>query len=463
MLNRQKILIVDDEPGSIEAFRIILKNDYDVLCATSAEEGLKLISEQDIQLVLLDIIMPNMDGLTVLRKIRDMDSGLSVVMVTATKSIKSAVEAMKLGAFDYITKPFEVNEARLVVQNVMRSRALLHELTYLREELRHKYGFGHIIGKSKAIKEIFRTLNKVAPTKSTVLITGESGTGKELIARAIHFTTSRKNRPFVVVQSAAIPETLLETELFGHEKGAFTDATARKPGKFELAHEGTLFLDEIGEMSLAIQAKILRALEQREITRVGGTKPLNVDVRLIAATNRDLKKAVKEGTFRKDLYYRINVVPIVLPPLRERQGDIPLLANYFLDKCRKKLNPLVRDISPEAMELLVNYSWPGNVRELENIIERALTLTGNTTIFPADLPRDIYETSQVNTQPLIQGETLSLPQAVERLERNMVIKALEKNNWVIVDTADSLGVSPRVLKYKMRALEIKVKKTLVSK
>lgn len=477
---KQKILIIDDEPGSIEAFRVILKDDYEVLYTTSAEEGLKIIADEDIQLVLLDIIMPDMDGITVLHKIREKDSNLTVVMVTATRSIKTAVEAMKLGAFDYVTKPFEVNEARLIVKKAMQSRALFQELEYLRAELKQRYGFGNIIGKSKAVREIFRIVGKVAPTKSTVLITGESGTGKELVARAVHFTSPRRDKPFVVVQCAAIPETLMESELFGYEKGAFTDATARKLGKFELAHQGTLFLDEIGEMSPAIQAKILRALEQQEITRLGGTKPINVDVRLVVATNRDLKKAVKDGTFREDLYYRINVVPIALAPLRERKEDIPLLANYFLDKYSKEISSKVKEISPEALEALCNYPWPGNVRELENIIERVLTLASRRTILPEDLSRDIREgpepdasihqehagrPSQVkaaaNAQEY-QSQALPLPQAMEKVEKEMILKALDKNNWSLAEAAQQLGISRRVLKYKMNSLGIEGKKVLDS-
>jgi transcriptional regulator with GAF, ATPase, and Fis domain len=335
----------------------------------------------------------------------------------------------------------------------------------LRAELRERYGFGNIIGKSKVIREIFNTLNKVISTKSNILIMGESGTGKELIARAIHFASARRNKPFMVVQCAAIPDTLMESELFGHEKGAFTDATTRKLGKFELAHEGTLFLDEIGEMSPAIQAKILRMLEQREITRVGGTKLINVDVRLVAATNRDLKEETKKGNFREDLYYRINVVPIYLAPLRERKEDIPLLANHFLDKYSKEINPKVEGISPEAMEVLTNYPWPGNVRELENIIERVLTLTNRKTILAEDLPRDIRADSAVSQvaieakeQSLITDEIVTLPKAVERLEKEMIITALEKTKWVHTEAARQLGITRRILKYKMDILGIKGKK-----
>ena len=452
---KQKVLIIDDEPGSIEAFHLILKDNYEVISTTSPQEGLNIVAQDNIQLVLLDVVMPDMDGITVLHKIREIDSNLTVIMVTATKSIKVAVEAMKLGAFDYVNKPFEVNEARLIVEKALQNRCLLQELEYLRAELKQRYGFVNIIGKSKAVKEIFQTLKKVAPIKSTVLITGESGVGKELVARALHFSSPRKTRSFVVVQCAAIPETLLESELFGYEKGAFTDATSRKPGKFELADEGSLFLDEIGEMSPAIQAKILRALEQQEITRVGGSKPIKVDVRLVAATNRDLNKAVEDGTFRKDLYYRINVVPIRIASLRERKEDVPLLANYFLEKYSKEINPKVKEISAEALDALSNYPWPGNVRELENIIERVLTLTNRRTIIVEDLPADFRQAPNIGAS--VGEKALSLPEAVERLEKEMISGALEKTNWALAKTAKKLALSSRVLKYKMDSLGIKGK------
>jgi len=452
---KQKVLIIDDELGSIEAFRLILKDNYEVISTTSPQEGLNIVAQDNIQLVLLDVVMPDMDGITVLHKIREIDSNLTVIMVTATKGIKAAVEAMKLGAFDYLSKPFEINEARLIVEKALQNRCLFQELKYLRAELKQKYGLVNIIGKSRAVKEIFQTLKKVAPTKSTVLITGESGVGKELVARALHFSSPRKARPFVVVQCAAIPETLLESELFGHEKGAFTDAISRTPGKFELADEGSLFLDEIGEMSPAIQAKILRALEQQEITRVGGSKPIKVDVRLAAATNRDLTKAVEDGTFRKDLYYRINVVPIRIAPLRERKEDVPLLANYFLEKYSKEINPKVKEISAEALNALSNYPWPGNVRELENIIERVLTLTNRRTIIAEDLPADFRQGPKIGAS--VGEEALSLSEAVERLEKEMISGALGKTNWALAKTAKELGISSRVLKYKMDSLGIKGK------
>ncbi|MFC1631472.1 sigma-54 interaction domain-containing protein, partial [Candidatus Omnitrophota bacterium] len=311
-------------------------------------------------------------------------------------------------------------------------------------------------------------IEKVAPTKSAVLITGESGTGKELVARAIHFTGARKDKPFVAVQCAAIPETLMESELFGHEKGSFTDATSRQLGKFELANQGTLFLDEIGEMNPAIQAKMLRVLEQQEITRVGGAKTIAIDVRVVAATNRDLKKAIQEGSFREDLYYRLNVVPITLPTLRERKEDIPLLANYFLDKYSKELNSKVKAISPEAQEVLDSYPWPGNVRELENIIERVLTLATHSNILPEDLPGDLRAGNQGADQVQAQSTAttassgVTLPQAVQDLEKELIVRALNDTDWEVNPAADKLGVTRRILKYKMDTLGIKAKKVLDS-
>ncbi|MFH1245706.1 MAG: sigma-54 dependent transcriptional regulator [Candidatus Omnitrophota bacterium] len=462
-MQKQKILVIDDEPGSGEAFRIILKDDYEVVCAHNGKDGLKIIQEDHIQLVLLDIIMPEMDGLAVLHKIREIDQNLTVVMVTATKSIKSAVEAMKLGAFDYISKPFEVNEAKLVVNKAMQNRVLLQELEYLRAELLNKYGIENIVGKSKAVTSIFQIIKKVAPTKSTVLITGESGTGKELVARAIHYSGPRGNKPFIVMQCAAIPETLMESELFGHEKGAFTDASCRKMGKLESAHLGTLFLDEIGEMIPSIQAKVLRALEQQEFTRVGGEKPVNIDVRLIAATNRDLKKAVKEGAFREDLYYRLNVVPIELSPLRERKEDIPLLVKFFLEKYKKEICTKAEKFSPEVINILTDYSWPGNIRELENMVERILTLTNHSIIQPEDLPSYISaKTEQLSGAACsFTGEEITLPAAVNKLEKTMIIQALDKTDWVLSQAARQLGLTQRILKYKMDNLGIQGKKVLV--
>jgi DNA-binding NtrC family response regulator len=311
---------------------MILKNDYDVSLAKDAEEAFLRIKEHSPAVVLLDIILPDIDGLKVLEKLKQKDPDLIVIMITATKTVKTAVEAMKLGAYDYITKPFDIDELRLIISRALSTQALEKEVKYLREEVDKSFGFGNIIGKSKVMKEIFKVVRQIADSKSTVLIMGDSGTGKELISRAVHYNSNRKNFPFVTINCAAIPETLIESELFGHERGAFTNAIEKKLGRFEVAHQGTLFLDEIGELSLTTQAKILRFLEEREFNRVGGSKTIKVDVRLICATNKDLSQLLKKGAFREDLYYRINVVPIIIPPLKDRKEDIPMLLDHFINK-----------------------------------------------------------------------------------------------------------------------------------
>ncbi len=371
----RSILIVDDEVGARESLRMILKNEYEVFLAKNAEEAFLRIKEHAPDVILLDIILPDLDGLKVLEIVKQNDPDAIVIMITATKTVKTAVEAMKLGAYDYVTKPFEVDELRLMISRSLSTQALEKEVQYLRKEVDKNFGFGNIIGKSDVMKEIFNIIRQIADSKSTVLIMGESGTGKELVSRAIHYISQRRNTPFVTINCAAIPETLIESELFGHEKGAFTNAIERKLGRFEIAHSGTLFLDEIGELSLATQAKILRFLEEREFNRVGGSKTIKVDVRLIAATNKELTQLIKKGLFREDLYYRINVVPIILPPLRERPEDIPLLLDHFVQKFSAENKKQVKGVSKEALDILKNYEWPGNVRELENLVERVVTLT----------------------------------------------------------------------------------------
>jgi DNA-binding NtrC family response regulator len=369
--------------------------------------------------------------------------------------VKTAVEAMKLGAYDYVTKPFDVDELRLIVSRSLSSRALEQEVKYLREEMDKSFDFGNIIGKSKAMKEIFGMVKQIADSKSTVLVMGESGTGKELISRAIHYNSNRKNFPFVTINCAAIPETLIESELFGHEKGAFTNAIEKKLGRFEIAHQGTLFLDEIGELSLATQSKILRFLEEKEFNRVGGSKTIKVDVRLITATNRDLNQLLKKGGFREDLYYRINVVPLIIPPLRERKEDIPVLLYHFIKKYNDEGKKKVKGISKEALELMMNYEWPGNVRELENLIERVIALTSNEYIQPDELPIALTNISEINglKETILSGK-VSFLKAEEEFERRIILDALKKANYVQSHAAEMLGISRRILKYKMDKLGI---------
>ena len=446
----RSILIVDDEVGARESLRMILKNEYEVLLAKNAEEAFLRIKEHAPDVILLDIILPDLDGLKVLEIIKQNDPDAIVIMITATKTVKTAVEAMKLGAYDYVTKPFEVDELRLMISRSLSTQALEKEVQYLRKEVDKNFGFGNIIGKSDVMKEIFNVIRQIADSKSTVLIMGESGTGKELVSRAIHYISQRRNTPFVTINCAAIPETLIESELFGHEKGAFTNAIERKLGRFEIAHSGTLFLDEIGELSLATQAKILRFLEEREFNRVGGSKTIKVDVRLIAATNKDLTQLIKKGLFREDLYYRINVVPIVLPPLRERPEDIPLLLDHFVQKFSAENKKQLKGVSKEALDILKNYDWPGNVRELENLVERMVTLTVNSYIQPNELPFSLLNVPKMNglKESILTGR-VSLIQGEEKFEREIIEDALRRANYVQSHAAEMLGVSRRILKYKM--------------
>jgi len=362
---------------------------------------------------------------------------------------------MKLGAHDYITKPFDLDELRLIVSRSISTKALKEENKRLWEEIDKSYSFGNIIGKSKGMKEIYKMIRQIANSKSTVLIMGESGTGKELISRAIHYNSNRKNFPFITINCAAIPETLIESELFGHEKGAFTDAIRTKKGLFEEADGGTLFLDEIGELSLTTQAKILRFLEEKEFNRVGGSKMIKVDVRLITATNKDLIQLIKKGGFREDLYYRINVVPIILPPLRERKEDIPLLVDHFIKKFNEENHKNVKGVQPEALELMINYEWPGNVRELENLMERVIALTPNEYIQPKELPFSLVNVSKSNglKESILSGQIPFL-KAEEEFEKEVILDALKRSNNVQSHAAAILGISRRILKYKMDKLGI---------
>ena len=451
----RSVLIVDDEVGARESFKMILKNDYEVFLAKDAEEAFLQIKVHSPDVILLDIILPDLDGLKVLEKIKQNDPDIIVIMITATKTVKTAVEAMKLGAYDYVTKPFDIDELRLIITRSLSTKALEQEVKYRREEMDKSFDFGNIIGKSKLMKEIFKVVKQIADSKSTALIMGDSGTGKELISRAIHYNSNRKNYPFVTINCAAIPDTLIESELFGHEKGAFTNAIERKLGRFEVAHQGTLFLDEIGELSLATQAKILRFLEEKEFNRVGGSKTIKVDVRLITATNKNLNQLIKNGSFREDLYYRINVIPIVIPPLKERKEDIPILIDHFINKFSVENNKNVKGISKEALELLMQYEWPGNVRELENLVERVIALTFNEYIQLNELPLSFKNIPKINglKESILDGK-VSFLQAEEEFEREVILDALKKTNYIQSRAAEILGISRRILKYKMDKLGI---------
>ncbi len=430
-----------------DSLRMIFKKDYQVVTAGSAKEAWEKILGEEPDLIILDILMPQKDGMELLKEIRESQPLTPVVMLTAAKNVKTAVEAMKLGAYDYVTKPFDIEELKIIVEKGLESRDLRAENRRLQTEIEERYRFDNIIGKSKEMREIYATIGQIAERNSTVLIHGESGTGKELVARAIHYNSPRKNKPFVAVNCAAIPETLIESELFGHEKGAFTDAQNRRIGHFELAHQGTLFLDEVSELTLPTQAKILRSLQEREFIRVGGTKTIQVDVRLISATNKNLEEMMSRGTFRSDLYYRINVVPLTIPPLRQRKEDIPLLIQHFLEK-HAGLGK--QKISSEAMEILAAYDWPGNVRELENIIERIVVLSCTDVVTPNDLPMSLKATSRTEhiKQGVLEGR-ISFGDAERNFERDIILEALKKTRYVQTKAADLLGISRRILKYKM--------------
>lgn len=464
----KKILIVDDELAIRESLRMILQQDYEVLAVSSGAEALEKMREGGIDLVLLDVIMPGLDGIQLLERMKS-EYDIPVIMITAANTIKTAVQAMKLGAYDYLSKPFDVDEIKIVVQKVLSTQDLSKEVEYLRAEISKTYGFENLIGGTKEMQEIFRLINQIAGSDTSVLILGESGTGKELVARAIHFNSLRKNKPFIPINCAAIPNTLIESELFGHERGAFTGASNKRIGKFEQAHSGTLFLDEIAELSLSTQAKILRFLQEREFTRVGGTETVHVDVRLITATNKDLENAIKDRSLREDFYYRINIIPISLPPLRMRRDDIPLLVNHFIDKVNKRIKKHVKRVSEDLMDFLVNYEWPGNVRELENLMERMITLSNQKVLTIKDLPSGLKDKARQSVmkekvvedeagQSVMKGKVVegkvSFLKATEEFEKEVILDALKKTNNVQTQAAALLGISRRILKYKMDKLGI---------
>ena len=455
-MGKRQVLVIDDEPGVRESLRMLLKQSYEVLTAVSGNEGMQLLSKHAVDVVLLDILMPGMDGLEVLEEIKQRNLSAQVVMLTATKTVKTAVTAMKLGAFDYVTKPFDIDELQVIVERAVQSAALAREVQNLRAEVGVRYSFENIVGSSPKLQAVLRTVSMVAPLKTTVLITGESGTGKELIAKALHYHSPRKHKPMVTINCAAIPENLLESELFGHERGAFTDAYVKKPGQFELADQGTIFLDEIGEMNPSTQAKILRVLEQGEFARIGGAQAIHVDVRVIAATNRDLHQGMREGNFRSDLYYRLNVVSVHLPALRERREDIPVLVHHFLQVKSQQLGLAEKSFSNEALDLLMQYSWPGNVRELENLIERALVLSPGQVMTGEDLPQYLHAgngRTHPAQQSVLRGET-RLSEAVDQFEQELIRTALSQAQNNQTRAAEILGTTRRILKYKMDKLGI---------
>ncbi len=450
MTTQGRILIVDDEEQMRDLLTKVLdKNGYQVSAAGDGEQALALLEKEPVDLVVTDVRMPGVSGLEALKAIKELNPEIVVIIMTAFGSIDQAVQAVKDGAYDYINKPFKIDEMLLTIEKALEERRLRHEVSTLRRELRTRYHFENIIGKSRAMQEVFGLIEHVAGSRSTVMIYGKSGTGKELVAKAIHYNSQRASKSFVAVNCAAIPAELLESELFGHEKGSFTGAIATKVGKFELATGGSLFLDEVGSMRLDLQAKILRALQEREIERVGGTRTIKIDVRVIAATNRDLKKAVEEDTFREDLYYRLNVVPVTLPDLKDRQEDIPLLANHFMQKFAQESNPAIHELSKEAMAILLSYPWPGNVRELENVIERAVTLGRGPAIQASDLPSHLAGGAGPVEKALVQEATL------EDLERDYIRAVLRRTKGHQIRAAAILGIDRRTLYRKIRRYNIR--------
>ncbi len=449
--DRPAILIVDDDPSVTGTFTVILEDSYRVYTAATGEEALAIIAVREVDTVFLDISMPDIDGIEILRRIKSCDEGICVVMATATDSARKAVEAMKLGAFNYLTKPFDTEEILIVAEKACRQRRLCREIDRLRNN-RQEVKFEHIIGTSPAMRRLYGLIEKVLDNDSTILLTGESGTGKELIARAIHFNSRRAVKPFIPLNCASIPETLLESELFGYEKGAFTGAFTRKLGMFELAHQGTLFLDEISSLRLDAQANLLRVLEEKEVKRVGGTRFFHVDVRIISATNVALKQLIEEGKFREDLYYRLNVVPLEIPPLRQRREDIPLLASHFLNIFNTSFRKNIRRIAPETMEYLIDYEWPGNVRELKNIIERIAALREGPVVLPQDLPFDIFIKHNLKQTP---AGFENLKDACRDFERQYIEAVLAKSSGNQTKAAQALGIHRNALFHKMKTLGLK--------
>jgi DNA-binding NtrC family response regulator len=445
------ILIVEDEPKMRRLLELNLGEEgWAVTSAADAEAGLKLFTQESFDLVLTDFKMPGMTGLEFLQAVRRINAEIPVVIMTAYGSVETAVDAMRNGANNYVLKPFSLEEIKLVVRKELDVRQLRSENRTLREELGKKYEYPNIVAKSARMQEVLAAVERVAETNSTVLIGGESGVGKELIARAIHQRSRRASGPFIKINCTAIPENLLESELFGYEKGAFTGATTSKPGKFELADKGSLFLDEIGDVPSATQAKLLRVLQEREFERLGGTRTLKVDVRLIAATNRDLRAALEDGTFREDLYYRLNVVPIDVPPLREHKEDIPDLVSHFLAKYRKESAKNITGVTPQALQILMDFHWPGNVRELENIVERAATFAKGEKIDAADIHLDTGTTKSGSSAPAFLPPGVTLDQWEDELIR----ESLRRANGNKSQAARLLGISRNALRYRLDKIGI---------
>lgn len=448
--DRKKVLIVDDESGMRHMLSVLLEREgYEIETAENGQEGLNKIKSEDYDLVLCDIRMPEMDGLSFLERAKLVSKNVPVIMMSAFGNVDTAIEAMKKGAYDFVSKPFKADEILLRLQRLTKQESLVHENESLKKVLHQQTSFNNIVARSPKMLDIFDTIRKISEYKTTVLITGESGSGKELIAQAIHFNSPRSNKPFVAINCSAIPETLLESELFGYLKGAFTGANKDKKGLFEEASGGTLFLDEVGDLPVPLQVKLLRAIQEEEIRRVGSSTTVKVDVRLITATLKNLGEEIKKGTFREDLYYRLNVLPIHLPPLRERKEDIPLLAEHFINRFNTEMKKNVETISPECLQALGDYSWPGNVRELENMVERALVLENSKVLSLESLP-DVIRNQEVNPAIKAAANELSIKKMMAIMEQELIKKALEKTNGNRTWAAKLLEISHRALLYKIK-------------
>jgi len=458
--SKETILLVDDDPQMLWVLSKILSEEgYRVIIAEGGKKALTKVEEEEPDLVILDMVMPGMDGIQTLKKAKGIDKNLLIIILTAYGSIESAVKAIKLGAYDYLTRPIDNERLKIVIKNALKAQSLSRKVSNLQEQLREKFRFNNIIGNSSQMQKVYELVKRAAPYDVTVLLQGETGTGKELIARAIHWNSSRANRPFVPIDCAALPESLVESEIFGYEKGAFTGADRRKLGKTELAEGGTLFLDEVGNLIPAIQVKLLRALEERKIEHLGGKKPIGVNVRVITATNVDLRESIKKGLFREDLYHRLNVFPIFLPPLRERKGDVLLLAKHFLQEFTQKLNKQVKAFSAEAIKGLLEYQWPGNVRELKNTVESALLLADDTI-----LPEHLFLNMQKMNDELEVNWSIELQKDVSlnkmskrithKVERRLIIQALKETHWNKRKTARILDIDYKTLYNKMKKYSI---------
>ncbi|MCK5010810.1 MAG: sigma-54-dependent Fis family transcriptional regulator [Deltaproteobacteria bacterium] len=456
-MENKNILVVEDDNATRDTMIDLLSEaGYEVESARNGEEAIAMAREYTFDIVITDLKMPKGDGIQVLEQIKKIDNRTIVIICTGYGTVDTAVKAMKLGAYEYITKPIKIEEIKLVVQRALDYQRLKTENVLLQKQLKAKYKFKNLIGDSEVMQQSFQFIEKIAATNSTVMICGESGTGKELVARAIHYNSDRRNEPMVPVNCGAIPEDLLESELFGYEKGAFTGALKTRIGRFELANGGTVFLDEIGDMSPALQVKILRVLQEHEFERLGGVKSIKVDIRVIAATHRDLEKAVKQGTFREDLYYRLNVIPFILPPLRERGSDIPLLTNHFIGKFNIEKKQNINGISPEALKCLTRYHWPGNVRELENLIERLVILKGEGVIEQEDLPEKLLGAEWSDAVPSmdIPDSGISFNTAVSEFERELILRALKKTNWIKNRAAKLLQLKRTTLVEKIKKIQL---------